>query len=390
MSSSHSAAAPLAGYLWQVRRAFLTLLRGDFGEALQIETVDDFVMVKDGKSIVAAMQAKHHFGEATLTIGSTEWWRTLCTWLDLMREQPLAQDTQLILCTTGTVSSEMTVLTASPRRAQVIADLLAAHDEIARRRTNAQLLKAYASWEMAPAANRQGILTKAIIESAQPKLSTSRVEIDNHLRRCGIPQGASLDMIRERLLGWFQGKVEARLDSGGCEIRYEELNDHLTELLYELNPRALTCAYSQAPAPPLSAERVSDPNYLRQLTLLNATDEVLTLAVAMHHRATAERNYWMNERIAAVGTLKSYDADLLNTWSQKRTNVERSIGQVAEVDRGWRLYESCMDYRGAINGVSAPTHVANGTFHMLADQPTDSPDIGWHPRYPELLRREGT
>jgi hypothetical protein len=61
---------------------------------------------------------------------------------------------------------------------------------------------------------------------------------------------------------------------------------------------------------------------------------------------------------------------------------------VSEVDRGWKLFGLCMEHRGAIGGAAAPAHVANGSFHMLADRPIDKLPIGWHPRFRDLLRTE--
>lgn len=386
MSSSHSAAQVLAGYLWQIHRTFLALLRGDFGESIQIETLDDIVVLRDGKLIVAAEQTKHSFGDSDLGIASSEWWRTLRVWLDLLSDGHLREDTELVLCTTGGVSSELAAMTTSRTDAD-IAHLLVAHNTIAARRPNENLAKAYAKWEAASEPDRRAILSRAVVEPGHPKLSAAKDEVDKDLRRFGIPPGKTLAVIRDRLLGWFQTEVESRLQSKGCEIRYEELNAQLTELWQELSPRALPCLHADASPPKLGTDRKDDPNYLRQLTLLNANDEDLTLAVTMYHRATAERDYWMNDQIAGIGTLRSYDADLVNAWLQERSHVNRAIGKSAEDDRGWRLFESCMRYRGSINGVPAPTHVANGTFHRLADQPEDPPEIGWHPRYPELLRK---
>jgi len=386
-SSDHAAAGPLAGYLWQLRRAFLTLLRGDFGDVLQIETIDDIVVVRDGRSVLAA-QAKHSFDDTSITLACTEWWRTLRVWLDLSEGELSRDGMRLVLCTTATVSQELSAFARATRNEDIVSQLVDLHDRVATARSNAALAKSYDAWTAAPQARRRAVLTRAQIEPAQPHLTDSRAELDNELRRFGIPAGASLDVIRERLLGWFQTVVETRLAKTGCEVRYDELNDQLTDLRFEMNPSALHCIHSQAPTPSLEDARQDDPRYLRQLDLLNASDDDLELAVAMYHRATAERSYWLDGRITAFGVLKSYEADLSNAWRQKRAPLERLIGKVSEEERGWTLFAACMDYRGNVDGVPAPTHVANGTFHILANQPSDPPEVGWHPRYPELLRRK--
>lgn len=372
--------------MWQVHRAFLTLLRADFGDAVQVETVDDVAVFRDGRS-VRAVQTKHSLNETTLTLASVEWWKTLRVWLDHSDKGLLHDDADLVLCTTSALSTDMSIFESSPPRADaVVGQLLDSHDCIAAARTNTALQSAYDVWTAASVQRRRVVLARARIEPDQCRLAENRAEINAELRRFGIPAGAAVDTIRDRLLGWFDSTLGSRLASGGCELRYEELNEQLTELRYEMNPRALPCAHSQAPTPSLENERYSDPTYLRQLNLLGASDDDLALAVSMYHRATAERDHWLEGRITAQGALRNYDADLVNAWQQKRSYVERAIGRSAEIERGWRLLDACMEYRGTVNGVSAPTHVANGTFHILANHPDDPPQLGWHPRYPELLR----
>lgn len=115
MTTTHSAGGPLAGYIWQLHRALLALLDADFGDEVQIEISDDIAIVRHGE-IVTASQAKHSLEEGTLTIKSTEWWKTLRVWINLTAQGQLLPDTQLVLCSTQHLSAEFDKLLASKVR----------------------------------------------------------------------------------------------------------------------------------------------------------------------------------------------------------------------------------------------------------------------------------
>jgi hypothetical protein len=380
-ANSFSAAGPLSGYLWQLRRAFLLLLRSTFGDIVAIETDDDIVLVR-GKALLLT-QAKHSFGEGTLTAASSEWWRTLRVWARAVTTSPYVLG--LTLTTTSSISADLQPLSA-PHSKTDISALRQRLDDIAVAHGNADLATAYDAWLTLTPDSRTDLLAISNIEVNQTPLSALTDEVDTELKRCGFPPGPSLVLLRDRLYGWFQADVETNLTLNGHTVEYVRFNEQLTDLRMELFAQILPCVHTQSVVPTLDEERASDPTYLKQLSLLGAAEAELTLAVAMHHRATRERNHWLNERIPAGAMLAAYDGDLGNAWQQKRLQIEREASACAEVERGWRLFHACMEHRGAINGVAAPTHVANGTFHILANMPANNPSIGWHPRYSTCLQ----
>lgn len=375
----------MAGYLWQLRRSLIALLRSRLGEKLQIEKHDDIVIARSDNSIISAYQAKHGLLPTGITVHSAEWWKTLRIWLGLIASNKLSSESELVFSTSAKVDTSLLPLTKAIKDPEQLKKVMAQHDQVAKQKGNKDLKKAYEKWESAPTKDRLELLARISIEDAQPKLAASATELETELRHHAFREGKSLSVIRQRVVGWFESEVDKRLTTTGCEITYSELNGFLIELQSEFAPGSLPCLYSEAPVPSLKSELEKDPTYLRQLSLLGADDESLAIAVAMFHRASAEREFWLNDHITAVGTLGNYDSDLKNTWLQKKSEASTLHKAKNEVERGWVVFHGCMGYRGAVGAHGSPTHVANGTFHILANGPEYSPAIGWHPQYVVLL-----
>ncbi len=87
--SKYSAAASLLGYLYQCRFALwetLKRLKTNPSVAVAIETLDDVVFETNGTP-AEIIQVKHHINrQANLTDASTDLWKTILIWCDLLRE----------------------------------------------------------------------------------------------------------------------------------------------------------------------------------------------------------------------------------------------------------------------------------------------------------------
>ena len=101
--SSHQASEQMLGYLYQVRYALNLLLENDNSRfQISIEKFDDVAFSDNGvpKQLI---QLKHHVKQAgDLTDYSTDLWRTLKVWIDLiMADKTLGEDTCFTIITTA-------------------------------------------------------------------------------------------------------------------------------------------------------------------------------------------------------------------------------------------------------------------------------------------------
>ena len=100
---NHQAAEQMLGYLYQVRYALALLLENDNSNfQISIEKFDDVAFSQDG-SPKQLIQLKHHVRQqGNLTDGSTDLWRTLKVWIDIVSESPdILCETEFFIVTTA-------------------------------------------------------------------------------------------------------------------------------------------------------------------------------------------------------------------------------------------------------------------------------------------------
>lgn len=388
-SGSFAAAGPLAGYLWQVRGALLTLLESDRSSSVEIETHDDVLVRASDGLIRTCIQYKHSFSPGALTLASEELWKTLRVWIHLTVTNRARPATQLVLCTTLDLGKDLALLGSDrERNDEELSALIDALTDHAAKSIATTTEKARGDWLSISPDSRRDILRRTLILPAEPALRLIHERLDECLHSFGIAV-ERIRVHRERLVGWFTMLVEQRLDKGGCRVSRAELTEQLIEIREDLAPQALLSTMAGAPTPTLAEERQRDPTYLRQLDLLGADEATLACAVAMVDRARKQRDEYMQTHVVGRSGLVDYDNDLANEWERVRLRELRtpSADDSEAANCGWRIHDACMAVRGSMRGQVPPAHVANGSFHLLADQPSEVPRIGWHPEYPRRLKK---
>ncbi|ATB40550.1 hypothetical protein CYFUS_005999 [Cystobacter fuscus] len=387
---SFSAAPAMAGYIWQARQALLFLLKAESEETVELESHDDVIVSSPTGKILTAIQGKHSFKSGALNCHSLELWKTLRVWVSLAARNRISETTPLILCSTHTVDKELRCLTIKSKPAADLDLLQKQLDAVAAKKQNKALLPAFQAWLGMTQRRRVSLLKQSTIIEARPRLAEVDAEFEPILKRMGVSPNA-INYFSERLIGWFELILASRLKSGGCKVTAQELQAKLIELHQAQLPSVLISTKSMAAHPTLEAERQTDPVYLRQMDLLGAEEEDLANAVAMFHRAQAERDDWLQMRIDSRSALESYDNDLKNKWGIVRLEIMRTkpAGGESMTKAGWSIYGECMKYHGSYNGLAIPVHVANGSYHMLANGSDAPPLVGWHPDYVNRLVRPG-
>lgn len=391
--AAHSAAPTLAGFQWQLRQALLMLFRLDFGEAVEIEVHDDVSVVNLEGDLLTAVQAKHDLTGKTLTEKTTDWWKTLRAWISLVEQEELQQNTALVLVTPKSLSRKLAFLgsrtaTATESDERALDGLRKLLDGIAKAGTNTKLKPYYIAWSSMSQAKKLALLKRIRIDAYAKRLADVHKQINKALRHAFL-QEEKLVNYADEVVGWFTRIVDERLTTTGCRVTYEELHEYLMTLHERRYPSPPPQEPTETPIPELADERSEDPTYLRQMDLLEATDEELYDAVRKYHRARSARDEWINDTLIAREQLGHFDQDLQDQWknvhrSKSRPLAKKRKGDESLVDAGWQIHDKCMEYRAPVGNYQAQTYLANGTYHILADEPR----VGWHPRFRELLEDE--
>lgn len=97
--SNRQAVEQMLGYLYQVRYALALLLENDNPDfQISIERFDDVAFSQDG-SPKQLIQLKHHIRQqGNLTDTSTDLWRTIKVWIDIVSKSPnILHETHFLL-----------------------------------------------------------------------------------------------------------------------------------------------------------------------------------------------------------------------------------------------------------------------------------------------------
>lgn len=379
----------MAGYLWQIRYALLTLLKAEVDAAVELETDDDVVLRRADGTLLSALQAKHSFQEQTISTSGAELWKTLRVWAGLVQNNTLASDTKLVLVLTGSLASDSPLSflqSDGPRDPKDLAHLRSSLTKIATTASRADLKKAHSAWLALQDAQRASLLERVVLRSAQAQLPTVAHDIEAALRRRCLVKAEWLPLFTRMLYGWFDGLVDRRLGTGTCSVTSDELTNTLIGMRDDFSPTSLPSTTADAPHPTLEEELAREPRYLRQLHLLRAGNALQLVAVKMYHRGSAQRNDWLNSRLTSFQKLSIYDQELANNWEVEfaQATTTPSTSADAAIKQGERVYERCMSYRGGM-GASTHTHVACGTYHILANA-AGALHVGWHPHFDALLQ----
>lgn len=127
--------------------------------------------------------------------------------------------------------------------------------------------------------------------------------------------------------------------------------------------------------------------FVQQLELIDADDEQQLDAIADFIRCNIERS-----RLTAQGDItpsdwESFDTNIHKFWKNKQRRVLKFANpdtEAVETKLGNYTYTDCRNYRETLAG--EPTqeyYLTRGTLHRQSD----AEQLGWHPRYQELLRK---
>ena len=389
-SMPHSAAGSLAGFEYQIHRALLILLSIEEEQSVEIETYDDVVILDGKDSISVALQVKHSLGATALSTSSVEWWKTLRVWCWLVENKKLSSHSKLFLASTGEMPAESKLrclLAADRKRNPNISatSLILELNKIANDKPNAKLHAAYESWLLTSERNRDELIGRVHIFHAQSALNKIVTAVDSALVRRVAVTADRVAPIRNTLLGWLHNLMGQRLGNGGLRIKYEELLIELTDIRDRFSPNVLPSTGTPTSLPDLSVEQERQPNYLRQLDLLNADVSELQFALESFYQAQADRDAWRQGSLIGATAIQQYEQDLITTWRVlfNRHACAPSNDLSQQVSQGRSVYYECLAYRGTLRTMTPEKQVSCGTYHILSDGPT--PCLGWHPEYKKRL-----
>ena len=320
MGASFSAAAgPQAlGYLYQAQYALFSLLTADSEETVLIlEGLDDVEL--QSTSSTKLQQLKHHIStkkQATLSNSSTDLWKTLRVWGDLLQQKawdPL--QTRLALITTATASKKSipSLLRADDARNpdEALKQLLA----LAATTPSKALVDPFKVFNSLTPLQKKQLVQAIVIIDQSPDIQDLEGPIKKALRY-SAPSN-KVDKVYLHLLGWWYAKVAQQLnDKAHSPIRWIDLKNQLDDIISQYQRDSLPIEFARAEPDMAFYAAQQGRGFVRQLDYLVLHTDRVRFAIKDYYRAFQQRTKWAGDGLLFDEELVNYEADLKEHWAR--------------------------------------------------------------------------
>ncbi len=388
---NHSAPGPAAGYAFEFERALHWLARSSAGFLIGIETDDDVaIRHQDGSRTLE--QNKHSIQEDAEPFGnrSKDLWNTLSIWVTALEDGELdATKTRFLMVTN-----------------KALPDCIA--KRISQAKTDDEITACLQELKLAavkPSETIRAYTDKVLAATSEPHLRA----VIKHCELADAASGASgpdlrrqtiaelpipnwftndADSIANELLGWVKTQVLALWQAR--QPAWISRDSFVTQFHAVLNRRKRQQTRERAAnLIPVIDEQLGQEKgrvFVKQIYLVTDEDSRVDEAIREFIRCRIEKS-----RLSADGNITDqdwidFDESLKTRWS-KIFSLQRRLSKAdPEEDVGFKvLCETTDEHRERLAGVETEqVYLTAGTYHRLADQL----DVGWHPRYEELVKQE--
>lgn len=391
--SDHQAAEQMIGYLYQVRYALLLLLENDDEQAqISIEKFDDISFSHDDTP-EEMIQLKHHtktYGD--LTNASTDMWRTIKVWADLVgMDSTWLDSTRFVIITTatapaGTAASFLKPLSKGLGRDTNIAfNILKKTTETSK---NSKHNGYYSSFNKLGDELGQKLVDNIFIIDGSSNIIDVKADIRKEIRYGSLPKYEQ--RICERLEGWWYDKSIEFLSSDQpvfinqkqirtliASIRDEYTEDNLpidTPILDEIEIENLP---------------KKDRMFYEQLRLICLSNQRINLAIRDYYRAFKQRANWIRDDLLYINELDRYEERLIDEWQRMFFAMQEDLEEYGdELDEktkqrhGKSLFDKIQDKDIRIRERCSEPFIVRGSYHSLANRLS----VGWHTNFEARLQ----
>jgi hypothetical protein len=379
--SEHTAAGPMAGYMYQVRYALLVMLRGietDPNLIVRLETIDD-ISTEEGDGSGARLSLKHHQPDGVLSDMSVDWWKTLNIWV---KGWDPAVSVKRLLVTTARCLDGSAGAMLRPNVDQ--AD--EAHDRLVQAAQASQAegtRQARESFLGMTELERRNLIASVQVIDSQPTIEDLVEALVAQLVKVAGRSRAHL--VLEQLEGWWLALCASCLMRTRAGVAMSELDTKLDDLRFRYVDDSLPLDDE------LFVEDIADSEFLdrafvKQLEIISVGRRRVLFAVRDYWRAYTQRSKWLEDGLVEPGELSRYERRLCEAWDGRFEAMKDALGQVAAEEAMRR--EARELYAWAENDAQilirprvTESALVKGSFHMLSDDLR----VGWHPEFAARL-----
>lgn len=382
----HSAAGPYLGFSLQQVRLCYYLLSSPDDSSVSLEYLDD-VAVHHADGSVLLEQCKSALGHNPISDWSEDLWKTVANWLDAIEAQKV-----------DGARATFQLYVASPKPGKpgkVSAGLHAAADAKAVESLVKQVKDALKKKGSPPACmshvqrfldavdvQRVSVVTRTTISAAD----ADPLEPLRSLLRASIPE-ASLEVICASAIGQAREAADKCIRKGlPALIGVADFQRNFHAFVQRNNMPGYLPTFTPKPSEDAAkAVLTRRPVFVRQLQLIDATEEQQLRAASDFMRTSGDKVKWAEQGFVFDGSFQDWEDTLLRKHDSALGDVKDSYPEKSPKVQGRMVYRRCADMEVPLDSREVPGHFTHGAFNDLADRRL----LGWHPDHESLLNEEG-
>ena len=388
--SNHQASEQMLGYLYQVRYALTLLLENDNSDfQISIEKFDDVAFSKDGmpKQLI---QLKHHVQrQGSLTDGSTDLWRTLKVWMDVVSESPnILSGTEFLIVTTAIAPDGTAASCLKKGKNRNTEDAYEKLKDVCLKSENKNHKKYYEAFLKTDETIAKCLVNQICVIDGASDIINVEKDFRKQIRYSCIPKYEN--QICERLEGWWYKKaIEALCSDTPIFVTQNQVRSFIVSVSQEYSDDNLPIDIFDIGNIQETNLSASEKIFYEQLKLICLGSRRMQTALRDYYRAFKQRANWVRNDLLYVNELENYEQRLIDEWEHAFAAMEddlagyRGVTEEEKITEGRRLFSEIEKKDIRIRSKCQEAFVMRGSYHMLANQLK----VGWHIDFCDRLKK---
>lgn len=375
----HAAPGPYLGFALQPVRFCFHLLDGAKGAKVSIEHLDDVaVHYCDGSLMLE--QTKSALKRNPLADWSEDFWKTIANWIDALSSGKIPSSSKFRLYVTPPHEGEFAQAmsdASTPEETAAFVELVKS------KRAKMKMPKAcepYLQTFLGASAARQ-----AAVVMQFKILSTDVNPLDplREILKKTVPPEL-VDLLCEAAIGMAKERADALIRDGKPGmLDVDAFRANFVRFVQKANIPGLLTSFAPVPSDGEVAALLSmRPVFIRQLEIIEASEDDRVRAVSDFLRTSADKSKWAENGLIHEGSLRDLDDNLVSRHGLICGEIADMHSDKDALIRGRLAYRRCAQLQVPLDGREVPGHFVHGCFNGLADVMR----LGWHPDYKSLLR----
>ncbi|WP_077003207.1 ABC-three component system protein [Variovorax sp. KK3] len=378
----HSAPGPYLGFALQPVRLCYHLLSSPLDSSVSLEVLDD-VAVHFADGNVLLEQCKSALSHNALSDWSEDLWKTLANWLALLASTEIdAAKTSFQLYVTPQRAGKLSSAMHEAADQQAIHAFVKQIEKKLKARPQPPKCIAYVEKFLdASEAHRYAVISRFSAVS----VDNDPIEPLRALLTPAVPT-ASIDVICQSAIGIAKDWADQRIRKGmPALISVAEFRKNFHAFVQRNNLPGYLPTFSVPPTP-ADAKSVlaSRPVFIRQLQLIQATEEQQLRAASDFMRTSGDKAKWADQGLVFDGSFDDWEDSLVRRHAAIQSEVKDLHSHKTEIVQGRTVYNRCSTLDVPLDSRALPGHFTHGGFNDLADRRK----LGWHSNHTMLLDKE--